>query len=321
MILTKEVGIRVNSNNAKYYENLGYIIPMKEATKNTKQVMHKNFVYDFSKTIMVKVEDLPKSSFARVDVLCDYCNKEIFSITYHHYNEETKHINKHACKNCWQKKKEEVFMMKYGVKSPLQLECVRKRKIQSYINHYGVDNPNKSPEVRKKTAQTLYINSSQKASKQQRYINNLYHGVLNFPIKYYNADIYLPDNNLIVEYDGSGHMLNVNMGRETMEEYIQKEIVRYNIVKREGYKQMKIISGNDNLPTDTILLQMLSEAKQYFSDYPQHSWIEFNIDTSSFRNAENKQGIPYDYGKLRKIKDSDLNTIQDSDLSPTKETA
>ena len=65
---------------------------------------------------------------------------------------------------------------------------------------------------------------------------------------------------------------------------------------------MRIISLKDKLPSDEILLQMLSEAKQYFFDYPNHSWIEFNIDTSTVRNAEQKDGVFFDYGKLRKIK-------------------
>lgn len=69
---------------------------------------------------------------------------------------------------------------------------------------------------------------------------------------------------------------------------------------------MRIISEKDLLPSDQILFQMLSEARSYFSTYPNHSWIEFNISTSTVRNAENKDGIPYDFGTLRTIKDSDL---------------
>ena len=202
------------------------------------------------------------------------------------------------------------FYKKTGYNNPSQSPEVRELMIQSCINHYGVDNPLKSPEVREKITQTFYVNSSQKASKQQRYINNLYQGILNFPIKYYNADIYLSDDNLVVEYDGGFHLGNVITGRETIEEFNQKEIIRNNVVKREGYKQMKIVSSKDLLPSDQILLQMLSDARTYFSDYPNHSWIEFNIDTSTMFNAENKQGTPYDFGTLRTIKDDDINNFE-----------
>jgi very-short-patch-repair endonuclease len=191
---------------------------------------------------------------------------------------------------------------------------IKEKILQTNLERYGCKTPAQLPEVRAKITQTLYANSSQKASKQQRYINNLYQGILNFPVKYYCADVFLSNDNLIVEYDGSGHMLNVTMGRETIEEYNHKEIVRYNVLKNEGYKQMKIISKTDKLPQDSTLLQMLSEAKQYFSEYPNHSWCEYNLDTSTVRNAEHKDGIPYSFGELRKIKDSDLQNNNNTNL-------
>lgn len=200
----------------------------------------------------------------------------------------------------------ESFRNKTGYDYPSQSPEVREKMINSYIEHYGSDNPAKSSEVRTKISQTLYANYSQKVSKQQNYINNLYHGVLNFPVKYYNVDIYLSDDNLTIEYDGGFHLGNVITGRETMEKHLQKEIIRNNVIKKEGYKQMRIISTTDKLPSDNILLQMLSDTKSYFSQYPNHSWIEFNIDTSTVRNAEHKDGIPYSFGSLRTIKESDL---------------
>lgn len=195
---------------------------------------------------------------------------------------------------------------RFGVSYASQSDEIKDKILQTNLKKYGCKTPSQLPEVREKMVKTLYANSSQKASRQQRYINNLYQGILNFPVKYYCVDIYLPDDNLAVEFDGGGHMLNVVTGRESVEEYNHKEIVRFNVIKREGYKQMKIISLDDKLPSDATLLQMLSDAKQYFSLYPNHSWIEFNIDTSTVRNAEYKDGIPYSFGYLRTIKEPDL---------------
>lgn len=200
----------------------------------------------------------------------------------------------------------ESFYDKTGYEHPSKSPETIKKRRENFSNKYGVDNPAKLPEVREKMSRTLYANSSQKVSKQQNYINNIYQGILNFPVKYYNVDIYLSDDNLTVEYDGGFHLGNVITGRETIDEHTRKEIIRSNVIKKEGYKQMRIISENDKLPSDTILLQMLQDARNYFSDYPNHSWIEFNIDTSTVRNAEHKDCIPYDFGKLRTIKDSDL---------------
>ena len=203
----------------------------------------------------------------------------------------------------------QTWQQKYGVDNPAKDNDVKKKTVQTCRNIFGVDHPAQSFEVRKKMCETFYANSSQKASKQQCHINNLYQGILNYPIKYYNVDIYLPNDNLVVEYDGGGHMLNVVTGRETLDEYNHKEIVRYNVIKYEGYKQMRIISSRDLLPSDSILLQMLDEARNYFST-TSHSWITYDIDQSLMFNAEHKDGIHYSYGELRTIKEVDLQNSQ-----------
>lgn len=204
---------------------------------------------------------------------------------------------------------------KYGVLNPAQLQEVKDKMAITNMERYGGIAPANSIEVREKISHTLYMNGTTSTSKQQRYINNIYQGILNFPVKYYNVDIYLPEDNLSIEYDGGFHLGNVITGRETMEEHNQKEIIRNKVIKNEGYKQMRIISEKDLLPSDTVLLQMLFYARDYFSQYPNHSWIEFNIGTSTVRNAENKNGTPYDFGVLRTIKDSDLFAIENKDLN------
>ena len=114
---------------------------------------------------------------------------------------------------------------------------------------------------------------------------------------------------MVCEYDGGGHFLNVITGKITEGEHLKKEIVRFSVIKKEGYKQMRIISLKDELPSDQILFQMLSEARNYFLKYPNHSWIEFDIDLSIVRNAEYKDGFRYDYGELRTIKTNSLNRV------------
>ena len=356
-IITKEVEIRPTGKMVQYYKDKGY-----DARYN--------------KPLIVKIEDLQSNSHVVVDVVCDYCNEEILTMTRNSYTQRTRKIDKIACKKCCTQKAKEVFLLKYGVDNyaktkecrekmkdtiknlygvehysqtdeykekfhntctdrygesyrrqfadksfetfrnktgynfPSQSPDVRTKIIKSCVEHYGVDSPAKSPEVRKKMSQTLYANSSQKASRQQCYISNLYQGILNFPVKHYNVDIYLLEDNLVIEYDGGFHLGNVITGRETIKEFNRKEIIRNNIIKEEGYKLVRISSSDDKLPQDSILLEMLNQARQYFSDYPQHSWIEFNIDTSTIRNAENPNGSPYDFGILRTIKDSNLNATQ-----------
>lgn len=201
----------------------------------------------------------------------------------------------------FKEKSKHTMIERYGVDNASKSEEIKQKLKSTNIKKYGVDNPMKFPKIREKVNETLCKNGNQKTSSQQLYLNNLYGGELNYQIKYYAIDICFLDEKLCIEYDGGGHDLRVVLGRLTKEEFNQKEIIRGNVIKHEGYKQMKIISSKDLLPSDEILLQMLSDAKQYFADYPNHSWFEFDIDNSTVRNAENKDGISYDFGDLRKI--------------------
>lgn len=206
-------------------------------------------------------------------------------------------------KQFWQKAFN-TFYEKTGYQNPSQSPEVREKITQTYISHYGVDHPNKLPEVRAKANETLCKNGTVPTSKQQIYLHGLYGGELNYPISCYAIDICFPEERIAIEYDGGGHDLKVVFGTLTQEEFDQKEVIRNVAIKKEGYKQMKIISSKDFLPSDKILLQMLEDAKEYFNT-TSHSWINFDIDNSIMINAENKDigGIAYDYGKLRTIKE------------------
>lgn len=183
---------------------------------------------------------------------------------------------------------------RYGVPYSSQSPELREKAIETWKKNLGVDNPGKSIEVREKQVQSLYKNSSQKCSKQQLHIYNLYNtdgtAELNYPISYYNVDICFPAERLVIEYDGGGHNLNVVTGRITEAEFRRREIARDRTLKKEGYHLMRIISADDKLPSDDTLLQMLNHTREYFAAYPEHSWVEFDLDASTVRNAEHKDG-------------------------------
>ena len=189
----------------------------------------------------------------------------------------------------------------YGVEYVLQSKEVREAIYNTNLSRYGYKNVIQSPEIRAKINETLYKNGTQKSSRQQRYIHKLYGGELNYPISHYSADICFPDEKIVIEYDGGFHDGNVKTGRLTQEEFDHKEIIRSQIIKREGYKQIRLISHHDKLPSDEILLQILDISKQYFNDNPERSWIEFDFDSSLMRNALHKEGVFFDYGELRTL--------------------
>lgn len=208
--------------------------------------------------------------------------------------------------NTFRKKAKESFLNKTGYLNPMEDPEIKEKVRNTNLERYGVPYAMQLPEVREKANKTLCKNGTQKTSSQQLYIHSIYGGELNFPISCYSTDICFPKEKLIIEYDGGGHDLRVTLGILSQEEFDKKEIVRNNIIKREGYKQMRIISNKDYLPSDEILLQMLEYTKQYFSDYPNHSWIYWDIDNLKIINAENKDtnGVFFDYGELRKIQKS-----------------
>lgn len=352
MLLTKEVEVTINSKTFKYYKELGYIF---------------NTVGD---KITVKIKDVPNGSHIMVDILCDYCMKNVCSTTYKNYNRSIKINGKYSCVDCCRKKTKETnkikygvenvmqiylvknkikqtmldkygvehysktheykekytktslknfgcsnplqneniqekvkrtMLDKYGVENPMQSNIIREKAMTTCMKNYSVQHPLQSKEIAKRVVNSFYRNNSQKTSQQQLYLHELYGGELNYPISYYNADICLVNERITIEYDGGGHLLNIITGRETQEEHNQKEMVRNYVIKRAGYKQIRIISSKDYLPSDEILLQMLNQAKEYFNN-TTHTWVEYNIDASLMRNAENKDGVFFDFGKLRKIK-------------------
>lgn len=308
MILSKTAKVKLWVTNMRHLLNLGYTGKKGD-------------------TIDVNVEHLSDGCHSEIEVACDICGKRRM-LKYRDYNKSVKNMGYYTCTKCAPKKIKDVNLKRYGVESASQTEDIKQKMKKTTIERFGVDNamkseeikkrlcatnlerygvlyPSQSPEIRTKAKKSFYKNNTQKSSKQQRYLCNLFNGKLNYPIEYYSADICFLEEKLIIEYDGSGHDLNVRFGRITEEEYLQEEIMRFNIIKREGYKQMRIISQKDLLPSDQILLQMLSIARDYFSS-TSHSWINFDIDNSRMINAENKDtnGVFIDYGELRKIKET-----------------
>lgn len=199
-----------------------------------------------------------------------------------------------------QAKIKDVNLEKYGVEHPMQNEDVRKTLEKTLMKKYGVKYALKNKEIREKANRSLYNNGTAPCSSQQRYICNLYSGKLNYPIDYYHADMLLPDN-IICEYDGAGHDLCVRIGTVTEKEFLRKEIIRGIHMRKNGYKEYRIISSTDNLPSDETLLDMLNKARKYLLS-TSHTWINFYVDKGIVCNAEHRDGFNYNYGALKNLR-------------------
>lgn len=107
MLITQEVELQCIPTNKKRFELLG-------------------LKWEYRKKIKVPVESLTPKSGAKVWVLCDYCKKEKRLKPYSNYTRDRETIAKDCCntKDCMNKKREEVNMVKHGIKNPFQLKEV-----------------------------------------------------------------------------------------------------------------------------------------------------------------------------------------------------
>jgi hypothetical protein len=229
----------------------------------------------------VKIEDIPKNSHVEVIVKCDYCGKE-YSTRYDGYNKRKENdISLDCCEECKPIKNKELNIMRYGVENQFQRQ-----------------------EVIEKTMFIKSKNNSIACSNQQTYLSNLFGGIVNYvddSTKGYAIDIAFPDNKIAIEYSGSGHNLQVKLGNITDSEFNYKEIQRYNILKRNGWKQIHIKSPYDYLPSDGVLLDEYNKALEWFKSVGKgHSHCTIIIG----KTINDKK-----YGKLRRIKQEDLEEV------------
>ena len=137
----------------------------------------------------------------------------------------------------------------------------------------------------------------------QEYICNLLNGKLNYAVKTSWLDVAFPDDKIYIEYDGSGHFMNVSLKNITMEEKEQKDRQRFYGLKKDGWKLIRIKSLKDKLPGDEIILDLFLKAKTYL--LKGNSWFEIDIDndeisTSKSRESANTGELRSTY-KLRKL--------------------
>lgn len=138
----------------------------------------------------------------------------------------------------------------------------------------------------------LYENGKIPTSRQQKYLCNLFKGVLNKKISKYFVDIFLETENIVIEYDGSGHWLqSIYSNKITIEDVNNKDERRDLELMSNGCKVLRIRSQRDELPSDKELLLILENAKMKFSQ--GESRVVIDIENNNYK-------------KLRKIKKKDV---------------
>lgn len=203
-------------------------------------------------------------------------------------------LEKYGVKNISQldtikEKKKETCRKNFGCDYPMQSKEVRDKSKDTLLKEYGVTHISKVKEIHDKAVvkcrNTLYENSSAPASKAQRHICNLFNGILNYPIFKYSLDV-LIDNNVYIEYDGSGHDICVREGQISIEEFKNKEKDRFDFLKKNGFKMIKFINKSDKLPDDYTLI-LLKNMCLEFLEFSNEYYIIVNLDNGEIITKNN----------------------------------
>lgn len=89
---------------------------------------------------IVEVKELPRTSLIPVTVYCDYCGY-IYETPYAEYRIRINKIPMVCCNNviCMKLKREEINLLKYGVKNQFERSEVKDKIIVYNLEHYGVE--------------------------------------------------------------------------------------------------------------------------------------------------------------------------------------
>lgn len=207
---------------------------------------------------------------------------------------------------------------KYGVEYPYQNSLILEKCQNTLFENYGVKNPTLNKEIlekavanNKKTVMERYgvtsvmlvkeikekavlnsrismsKNGNVPTSKNQIYLQQLFGGELNKMFYPYFLDIYFNDEDIYLEYDGSGHDLCVKMGQKTESQFKLMEIIRYKFLKNKKLKMIRIKDNNKKLISDDILLSLKKISFDFLKN-PNNNWIIFDIN-NNYIEIKNKK--------------------------------
>lgn len=193
---------------------------------------------------------------------------------------------------------------RYGFEYATQNEDIKKKVKKTNLEKFGYEVPLQSPEIKEKWLNKLSSNNQISTSIQQKYVNNILCGELNYPVSFYFLDIYKKDDLIDIEIDFGGHDLGVKLGTISDDEFKEKELIREKTIRANGIRIIRLISPKNKLPSDEKIKEIYEFSKQYFNT--GHTWIKFYIEKNIFVNSINPDGAFYDFGELRKIKKKEV---------------
>ena len=191
---------------------------------------------------------------------------------------------------------------RYGVEHVLQNEEIRDRMKETMMKNYGVEYPLQNRELLNKALDSFQFNGTGPSSRAQRYINYILNGTLNKHICGSLADIYMEKENIIIEYDGSGHFLRdiINGNKTPTKESSLYEKRREDKIINSGYRMIRFIATKDRIPSDEVILNLIEGFKNSDFKVIRINFEEGTIDRDYYEKWY------CNFGELRNITQKDL---------------
>lgn len=161
--------------------------------------------------IKVTGNELPSSSHMKIKFICDFCGAEYERVVY----SEKRSGLVNACPLCRTKKTIVTCNERYGVNHPMQDYNIHKKSVEGHINNFG--NYRKNCD---------FVNGVPVSKVQKEICERLQNFQLNYLEDGYYYDMFNSIKNLVIEYNGKGHDLQVKFGKITQEDFNQRESTR-----------------------------------------------------------------------------------------------
>lgn len=205
--------------------------------------------------IQVTGEQLSDSSHVKIKYICDFCGAVYER---QKYSELRSGKEYNACPCCRTQKTILTCKERYGVNHPMQNFDIHKKSVEGHINNFG-----------KAYNDCNFINGVPASQVQQKIGEQLEGFVLNYLEDGYYYDMFNKQLNLVIEYNGKGHDLQVRRGKITQEEFEKREQKRVAAIK----KQHKLLIIND--PYDRLIhpkrfnetFPLICQAVEQLQDY------------------------------------------------------
>jgi very-short-patch-repair endonuclease len=168
---------------------------------------------------------------------------------------------------------------KYGTENPFQSEIIKEKIKNTTLSKYGKEYPMQIESVKKKMYETKAKNGTNNysamfpiingvaASKPQIKLGKFLKGKINAYICGKFVDICLEENNIVIEYDGGGHTLDVKTNRITEEEFYLREKNAEKKLLVSGWRIIRISNEQDKALSYEEISKQIEEFSEKDSTY------------------------------------------------------